>query len=88
MMKLLSWIGSILLSLCALPQAYDSYKQKSSKGISWTFLLMWFFGELLTFLFVLSKKDMLQLICNYGLNIIFISIIIYYKVKDLKNDFF
>lgn len=81
-MNSIGWLGSFLLSICGLPLAYDSHKSKSAKGISWSFLLLWLAGEVLTFFYVLPKKVVLPLIFNYGLNIIFICVIIFYKAKE------
>ena len=38
---LLGWIGSLCLAICALPQAWQSFKEKNSNGISWGFLMLW-----------------------------------------------
>ena len=77
----IGWIGSILMAFCGLPQAIESYKTKSSRGLSWGFLIMWFSGELLTLIYILPKMD-LPLLFNYTANIIFLIIIIYYKLRD------
>ena len=82
-MEFLGWFGSILLAFCGLPQAIESYKTKCSDGLTWGFLFMWSFGEILTFLYVLPKLD-LPLIFNYSANIIFLIIIVYYKIKPKK----
>jgi uncharacterized protein with PQ loop repeat len=78
-MEFLGWLGSILLAFCGLPQAIESFKTKNSDGLTWGFLLMWALGELFTFAYVLPKLD-LPLIFNYSANIIFLIIIIYYKL--------
>jgi len=77
----IGWIGSILMAFCGLPQAIESYKTKSSRGLSWGFLIMWFSGELLTLIYILPKMD-LPLLFNYTANLIFLIIIIYYKLRD------
>lgn len=82
-MENIGWIGSILLAFCGLPQAIESFKTKSSAGLTWGFLFMWFVGELCTFAYILPKMD-LPLMFNYGANIIFLIIIIYYKIKPGK----
>lgn len=79
-MENIGWIGSILLAFCGLPQAIESFKTKSSAGLTWGFLFMWFVGELCTFAYILPKMD-LPLMFNYSANIIFLIIIIYYKLK-------
>lgn len=82
-MEYIGWIGSILLAFCGLPQAIESYKTKSSAGLTWGFLIMWGVGELFTIVYIIPKWHW-PLIFNYTANIIFISIIVYYKIKPRK----
>ena len=82
-MEYIGYIGSIMLAVCGLPQALESYKTKSSEGLTWGFLGLWFFGEIFTFAYVLPKMD-LPLLINYSANIIFLVIIVYYKIKPRK----
>jgi uncharacterized protein with PQ loop repeat len=78
-MEQIGWLGSILLAFCGLPQAIESIKTKSSEGLTWGFILMWFIGEIMTFVYILPKMD-LPLLFNYTANIIFLGIIIFYKL--------
>jgi uncharacterized protein with PQ loop repeat len=82
-MEYIGWIGGILLAFCGLPQAIESYRTKSSAGLTWGFLIMWGVGELFTIVYVIPKWHW-PLIFNYTANIIFISIIVYYKIKPQK----
>ena len=82
-MENIGWIGSILLAFCGLPQAIESYKTKSSEGLTWGFIGMWFIGEICTFVYILPRLD-LPLLFNYTANIIFLSIIIFYKLCPKK----
>ena len=82
-MENIGWIGSLLLALCGLPQAIESYKTKSSEGLTWGFILMWFVGELCTFVYIIPKMD-LPLLVNYSANICFLLVIIYFKIKPGK----
>ena len=83
-MEYIGWIGSILLAFCGLPQAIESYKTKSSAGLTWSFLIMWGVGEILTVVYIIPKWHW-PLIFNYTANIVFISIIVYYKIKPGKK---
>ena len=74
------WIGSILLAICAVPLAWRSLRDKHSNGVDGLFLIIWGLGEILTLTYVLYKWD-LPLILNYGLNLVFIGIVVYYKLK-------
>lgn len=80
MMEVVGWIGSILFALCAVPQAWQSWRQKHSDGLSWSFLLMWFFGEVLTIIYVLQKEDVAPLLANYCFNIALLLVIIWYRL--------
>lgn len=82
-MEYIGWIGSILLAFCGLPQAIESYKTKNSDGLTWGFLIMWGVGELFTIVYIIPKWHW-PLIFNYTANIIFISIIVYYKLKPKR----
>ena len=82
-MEQIGWLGSILLAFCGLPQAVESIKTKSSEGLTWGFIAMWFIGEIMTFIYILPKMD-LPLLFNYTANIIFLAIIIYYKLATKR----
>lgn len=76
--RALGWLGSIMLSLCAAPQAYECYKQGHAKGLSKVFLGLWSLGEILTLIAVSHEAPKAYLICNYLSNIMFLSVIWYY----------
>ena len=78
-MDAIGWLGSILFALCGLPQAIKSYKEKHSNGLAWGFLLMWLWGEIFTFAYVLPKMDY-PLLANYVVNFLFLIVIIWYKL--------
>jgi MtN3 and saliva related transmembrane protein len=82
-METIGWIGSILLAFCGLPQAIESWRTKNSDGLTWSFLLMWGVGEIFTIIYILPKWHW-PLIFNYTANLIFISIILYYKIKPKR----
>lgn len=82
-MEFYGYLGSIFLALCAIPQAWLSYKQGHSQGISVGFLLLWTFGEIFTLAYVLPKFD-IPLIINYSANLGFLAIIWRYKFFPRK----
>lgn len=82
-MKVIGWIGGLLLAWCGAPQAIRSIKQGHSKGISRSFLFMWGVGEIFVLAYVLPNGD-LPLIFNYFANIIFVGIILKYKFWERK----
>lgn len=83
-METLGWIGSLLLAFCGLPQAVKCYRDKHAIGLDWGFLVAWFTGELFTFVYILPKMD-LPLMVNYSANILFLCVIIYFKLFGAKN---
>jgi len=79
----LGWIGSLCLACCAVPQAILSRKQGHSNGISNGLLWLWSLGEFFTLWYLLLQphdKWNWPLIVNYTANIVFIGIVIWYKV--------
>jgi len=84
MIETIGWLSSLLFCICGAPQAYKSWKQKSSNGISTSFLLMWLGGEILGIVYILPKNDF-PILVNYIINLFFISIILYYKINDKTN---
>jgi len=80
---MIGYAGSILLAICGAPEALKAHRNKECT-LTWTFLLMWFFGELLTLVAIINDAPLGYLILNYGANIFFISIMLYYKVRGGK----
>lgn len=78
--SIMGWLGSICLAICGIPQAWLSFKEKHSHGISWAFVLLWAFGEIFALAYVYDKLD-LPLLLNYSVNILILAVIIYYKVN-------
>ena len=83
-MEIIGWLGSVLFAFCGLPQAVESYKTKNSDGLTWGFLGMWFFGEVFTFVYVLPTL-LWPLVFNYTANLVFLLIILFYKIKPTRN---
>lgn len=87
LIEAIGWIGSLLLAVCAAPQAWTSFKVKHGKGVSALFLWMWVIGEILTLAYILlSPALQLPLIVNYSLNIFFILVILRYKYFPAKSE--
>lgn len=88
MVDILGYIASFLFASCAAPQAYKSYKDGHSNGLSHTFLWLWFTGEILAIVYVLFKYVWDgPLMFNYLLNFTFLLILMYYKYRgENKND--
>lgn len=80
MYQAIGWIGSILFAFCGVPLAWDTWKRGHSDGNNWTFLLMWFFGEVLTIIYVLPTFNW-PLLFNYAVNMICLLVVLKYKWK-------
>ena len=83
--QILGWLGSICLAVCGLPQAWMSYKDKHSRGISWAFILLWAMGEAFALAYVYDKLDA-PLVVNYITNILIVGVILYYKINPSDID--
>ena len=82
-METIGWLGAGLFAICGLPQAWQCWRDGHSRGLNWFFLLAWFGGEVLTIIYVLPKMDM-PLLANYFINMIFLAIMLYYKIWERK----
>jgi uncharacterized protein with PQ loop repeat len=74
------WVGSFMLAVCAVPQAWHSWQEGHSNGVTSAMLWLWLGGEILTLVYVADKLD-LPLIFNYTCNIFAIAVISWYKFK-------
>ncbi len=80
-LETIGWLGSILFAICGLPQAISCIKTGHAKGLDWGFLMAWFWGEVLTLIYIWPKSDY-PLIFNYSLNMFFLVIIFKYKIWE------
>ena len=78
-MEILGWLGGIFLSICAFPQVIKVSREKNADGMSHLNLWLWFFGEVFMLLYVVLQQFSLPLLLNYSLNLVFVTIMIYYK---------
>ncbi len=69
------WFGNIILSIGVIPQVYQTFITHDVESFSWSFLLMWAFGVLFTFIYIINdnyqaKKYQWPLLLNYFINIV------------------
>lgn len=83
--EIFGWLAALCFGTCAVPQAWRSFKQKHSHGVSWGLLNLWLAGEIFATLYALPRMD-LPLLVNHILNMIFIVVIVYYKIKGGRRD--
>lgn len=82
MAELLGYIGCIAFSLCAIPQAWESYLAGHSRGLSSWFLWLWLIGEVAYIIAVpLSIGYVDWLMLNYVFNLLALVVIIRYKIR-------
>lgn len=80
---MLGWVGSIMLALCGLPQALQCIREGHARGLNLLFLSLWTSGEILTLIAIVNDANGLwYLLGNYGTNLLFLSIIWYFKLKS------
>ena len=80
-MQTIGWLGSILFAICAIPQALQSIRDGHSRGLNWGFLVAWLLGEILTLIYIWPKQDY-PLMFNYLMNLIFLGIMVRYKIWE------
>ncbi len=80
MLSNIGWIGSFLLGICGIFEVFRSFKSKKC-FLGWGFLTFWGLGEILLLIYVVPKFDY-PLIVNYAANVVFASILIFYKIRS------
>ena len=79
--EIIGWFSAVLLAFCGIPEVIISL-QTGDSGLSWYFLMMWLWGEILALIYVANKSKQIQLLpllFNYGLNIVCITTIVLCK---------
>jgi uncharacterized protein with PQ loop repeat len=79
-METIGWIASILLAICGFPELIRTLKDKKCY-LGYGFLTCWYVGEIMAFIYIFPKLD-LPLLFNYSINIVILSIMWYYKLKE------
>lgn len=82
MIELSLWLGSLLLSLSALPELIVTLKSKKC-ALSWGFILVAGLGEILVLVPLLIKGADTALLVNYSLNSVIFVIFTHFKMKEL-----
>lgn len=82
---MIGWIGSVLLGICAIPELIRTITTKKCH-IGWGMLLTWYFGEIFVLYYIMSSLWSFPLIFNYLLNIIIISIMLFYKLTYKRSS--
>lgn len=84
---LVGWLGAVFLAICSFPQTLKNIKEGSAKNLSPLFIWFWFFGEVLTLVYVLVDKFSWPLFFNYALNLTFSIVLLkLYYFPKMKNE--
>ena len=83
MYDMMGWLGALLLAICAIPLTLEALIRKKVQ-IQSVFLLIWFAGEVLMFLYVIPLKDV-PLLVNYLANIILLLPVMWVKFGRRKR---
>lgn len=83
--KSLGWFGNIILSIGVIPQVIQTWETHDMSSFNWPFLLMWAFGVLFTFIYILegdlrSGNRQYPLWLNYLVNIVATFYLCYAKI--------
>ena len=84
--EIVGWIGSMLFAFCGLPQDIHAFRNKNSDGMTWSFIMMWLWGEIFTLIYISSKQDVVPLLANYILNVVFLLVIVWFKIFPKRNN--
>ena len=86
----LGWIGNIVLSIGVIPQVFKTWRTHDVSSFSWSFLLMWCGGVILTFIYIAADnidKGNFQwpLWLNYFINAVGTLYLVYAKIRYSKK---
>ena len=79
------WTYSLAFALSALPQSIKSHKEGHSKGIADGMLQLWILGEMAGLFYGFGLMEY-PIIFNCALNVLFVSVIVYYRVKPRSKE--
>ena len=85
MMEIIGWVGTFCFAVCGMPQAWQCYREGHSRGLSWSFLLLWAGGEVFTITYLWPKQDWV-LLTNYLLNSVSLILMLRYKIWERKVE--
>jgi uncharacterized protein with PQ loop repeat len=79
--EMLGTLGGLCLAICGIPQAIHCFQTGNAHGITWGLIILWWLGEVITTLYLhLTNSLTLGLKINYFSNILFTSIVFYFKL--------
>lgn len=79
----IGWLSTIAFAFCTIWQAGLSIIEGNSDGLTKTLLIVWMIGEITGTLYGIGLREW-PLIISYGVNVILVGIITYYKFKPRR----
>lgn len=79
------WLGFMLLALCGVLQLLTTIKTKTFDGLSISFVIVWFVGEVFALIYVISKGFSFSLLLNYAVNMVVCIWILILYIQHLKK---
>lgn len=83
LIELISWLGGLFYAIFSVPQAVAVAREGNADSISLYFLILMWFGSLLSLLYVWPTKEA-PLMANFILNLITSSVMLKYKLFARK----
>jgi hypothetical protein len=75
-----AWIGAVCLSFCGVPAAFKAIEDGHARGMSGSFLALWFVGEIAMLCYVARNRKGAALVTNYLANVLVVAVIVYFKL--------
>ncbi len=81
MSAILGWLGAAALSICGVPAAWKAFRDGHARGMSGSFLALWWLGELALLGHTQLEHKGAALVTNYAANVLVVTVIGLYKLR-------
>lgn len=81
-MEIFVWLGTLLMIMCAIPQAYKCYINKNALGLSVSYVYMLQLGLMCHLIYSIYINNT-ALVINFLVSSLITAVITYYVTKDL-----
>lgn len=82
-MELIGYIGSIFLTVNAVPELIRTIQDRRCH-IGWYMLVLWFLGECFMIVYTINLKNV-PLLLNYGFNFVIVVTMLFYKIRHYRR---
>lgn len=79
-------LGAFCFAVCAVPQAWQCWRDGHARGLSWSFLALWLVGEMATLAYVVIQHADPILLVNYAANLAALLVILRYKFNERPKE--